>query len=70
MALPDDFVLLQSLYRLSDFPVLAGIARERTKATKLDGRACKMLYLDALPRIDLSTVADSELDFMRRLRVC
>lgn len=66
----DNFVLMQSLYRLSDFPVLAAIARERTKATKLDGRACKMLYSDALQLIDLSTVPESELAFMRRLGVC
>jgi len=66
----DDFVPMQSLYRLSDFPVLAGIAREHTKATKLDGRACKALYLDALPSIDLATVPASELDLMRRLGVC
>lgn len=66
----NDFVLMQSLYRLSDFPVLAAIARERTKATKLDGRACKMLYSDAQHLIDLSTVSESELDFMRRLGVC
>jgi len=66
----DDFVLLQSLYCLSDYTVLAGIAREQSKATKLDGRACKMLYLEALPRIDLSTVPGSELAFMRRLGVC
>jgi len=61
---------MQSLYRLSDFPVLAGIARESTGATRLDGRACKALYLDALPLIDLATVSENELDFMRRLGVC
>lgn len=68
--LPGDIVLLQSLYRLSDYPVLAAIAHEQSKATKLDGRTCKMLYLEALPSIDLSTVSESELGFMHRLGVC
>jgi hypothetical protein len=60
---------MHALYRLADYPVLAALARERTKATKLDGRACRHLYEAALPRIDWSAVSASELAFMRSLGI-
>lgn len=66
----DNFVSMHGSVLLSEYPVLAGLARERTTATRLDGRACKALYLDALPSIDLATVPEVELGLMRRLGVC
>ncbi len=38
---------LDSLHILSDYPLLASIATQVTKATKLDGRACRHLYMTA-----------------------
>lgn len=36
-------------FKLSDYPVLARIAAGRTKATRLDDRACRWLYTQASP---------------------
>ena len=49
-----------ALHRLTDYPVLAGLAREGTAATKLDGRACRYIYESALPRIDWPAVSEGE----------
>ncbi len=60
----NDPAVLHALYRLADYPALAALARERTTATKLDGRACQMIYSEALSRIDWQAVSANELDFM------
>lgn len=64
-----DPAVLHALYRLADYPVLAALARERTTAIKLDGRACRLIYSEALPRIDWAQVPDQEIAFMRALGV-
>ena len=58
-----------ALHRLTDYPVLAGLAREGTAATKLDGRACRYIYESALPRIDWPAVSEGERALMRSLGI-
>lgn len=65
----NDPAVMHALYRLADYPVLASLARERTEATKLDGRACRYIYEAALPRIDWRSVSESERAFMRSLGI-
>lgn len=57
------------LHRLSDYPVLATLARECTEAIKLDGRACRYVYEAALPRIDWKAVSANERAFMHLLGI-
>jgi hypothetical protein len=52
------------MYVLADFPVLEALARERTQAAKLDGRACFSIYMDAFERIDRQALSQHELAFM------
>jgi hypothetical protein len=61
--------LMNRLHNLSEYPVLAELACVRTKASRLDGRACKMLYEQALQTIDLAAISPEELMLMRRLGV-
>jgi hypothetical protein len=60
---------LIDLHELSDYPVLAALARSRTSAHRLDGRACKHIYESDLPSIDWQTVSQKEKSFMRALGV-
>ncbi|MCL2658814.1 MAG: hypothetical protein FWD62_15670 [Betaproteobacteria bacterium] len=62
-------VIMHSLYRLAEYPVLAALAHKVTEATKLDGRACQYLYEAALPGIDWPSVSARELAFMRSLGI-
>ncbi len=57
------------MYVLADFPVLAALARERTGAARLDGRACFSIYMDAFERIDRQALSPHELAFMESLEV-
>lgn len=59
--------VMHALYRLADYPVLASLARGRTEATKLDGRACEHIYTDAAATMDVSFIPPHELAFMRSL---
>lgn len=63
----NDPAVMNALYPLADYPVLASLAQGRTEATKLDGRACLHLYQDGLGDIDWLTVSVAEKDFMRAL---
>ncbi len=65
----NDPAVMHALYPLADYPVLASLAQGRTKASKLDGRACRYIYEAALPRIDWQAVSASELAFMRALGI-
>lgn len=58
-----------TLYLLADYPVLATLARMRTDAQRLDGRACHFIYQQALDRIDWSALAEREQEFMRTLGI-
>jgi len=46
---------------LADFPVLAGLAKQRTAACRLDVRACKAIYRDGL-----CTVANYSLETLMK----
>ena len=60
---------MNALYTLADFPVLASLARERTQASKLDGRACRHLYLEAAAKLEQPHIPSRELALMRVLGV-
>jgi hypothetical protein len=60
---------LDDLHELSDYPVLAELARSRTNAHRLDGRACKHVYESDLPSIDWEAVSPKEKWFMRSLGI-
>lgn len=61
--------VMHALYVLADYPVLVALARARTTATRLDGRACMSIYEAALPSIDWKAVSSSELAFIRLLGI-
>ena len=64
-----DPVVLRSKHALDDYPVLAAIAYRVTKAIKLDGRACRHLYLTSSSQIQSVDVSASEQKFMAALGV-
>lgn len=45
---PHNASVLHSLHVLDEYPLLLSIATPITRATKLDGRACRHLYMTAL----------------------
>lgn len=63
-----DAAMMQALYPLADYPVLAALAAERTQASRLDGRACRAIYDAALPGV-WQNVSDHEREFMRQIGV-
>ena len=63
------YSVMHALYHLADYPVLATLARERTTASKLDGRACLHLYKEALPRMDWQALSAQERAFMLSLGI-
>ena len=65
----NDPATMHTLSRLADYPVLASLAQGGTKASKLDGRACRYIYEAALPRIDWQAVSASERAFMHSLGI-
>lgn len=64
-----DPAVWHALHRLTDYPVLAALAREGTEAIKLDGRACRYIYEAGLPRIDWQALSVSERAFMHSLGI-
>lgn len=58
---------LRASHRIADFPVLASLAKGRTKAIRLDGRACLHLYAEAGATLDVSLLPEHELTFVRSL---
>jgi hypothetical protein len=66
----NDPAALSAGYRLADYPVLALLARDRTEATRLDGRACLAIYESAPQGIDWSAVSADEKALMRLLGLC
>lgn len=64
-----DPVVLRSMHALDDYPVLAAIACRVTNATKLDGRACRHLYLTSSSPIQSVDVSASEQKLMAALGV-
>lgn len=65
----NDAAMMNALYTLADYSVLAELASKRTQASQLDGRACRAIYDAALPSIDWQAVSEQEREFMRRLGV-
>lgn len=49
-----------SLITLADYPVLAELAKGRTKTVKLDGRACRHIYSEALSQLNTEMLTASE----------
>ena len=49
-----------TMIRLADYPLLEQMAKEWTKATRLDSRACKGIYERGLPKIDTTTIQPGE----------
>lgn len=61
----DTAVVLNSLHTLDDYPLLASIASQIAKATKLNGRACRHIYMTAAPQnVTWNEVSPRELQFM------
>jgi len=58
-----------NLYRLADFPLLALLAKDKTTATKLDGRACRYVYESGLDKLDPAQISEHEMALIRALRV-
>lgn len=59
------------LYLLADFPQLCGFARQHSKATRLDGRACAWIYSVHRAEIDWDALTPAEktlLDLMECFR--
>lgn len=65
----NDYSALHALYLLSDYPLLAELARGRTSATRLDGRTCRWIYEAGFPGVDWLAVSASELVFIRSLGI-
>lgn len=65
---PEAMAKWQRLYELSDYPVVAGLLRQksRTKAKRLDGRAMAYGFSLAMPD-DIDAMAGNERDLMRHL---
>lgn len=57
----------QSLHQLADYPVLEKLAKVRTTATRLDGRACRSIYQAALHEIDITCFTAPERQFFDAL---
>lgn len=63
----DTSVILNSLHALDDYPYLASLARQITSATRLDGRACRHVYLTALQSFKWNDVSPREQELMAAL---
>jgi hypothetical protein len=62
-------VILNSLHIVDDYPHLASVARQITNATRLDGRACRHIYMTALHTVKWNDVSPPEQQFMAALGV-
>lgn len=60
---------MQVRYAPADYPILASLAKNRTEATKLDGRTRRYIYEAALPRINWQAASVIERAFMRSLGI-
>ena len=65
----DNTVVLNSLYIVDDYTHLASVARQITKATRLDGRACRHIYMTALHTFNWNDVSPREQELMTALGV-
>lgn len=55
------------MIRLSDYPILEQLAKRHTAATRLDDRACKMIYERGLLEIDLANIQPEERELIESL---
>jgi hypothetical protein len=55
------------MIRLADYPILEQLAERHTAATRLDDRACRMIYERGLPEIDLANVGQEERELIAEL---
>lgn len=58
-----------TLYRLADFPLLAHLAKDKTTATKLDGRACRHIYESSSDKLDPAQISEHEMALIRALGI-
>jgi hypothetical protein len=58
-----------ALFQLADYPFLAKLASKTTTATRLDGRACRYLYITELATSGPAIVSASEQALMLTLGV-
>lgn len=56
-----------TMIRLADYPILEQLAKRHTTATRLDDRACKMIYERGLPEIDVSCIQPEERELIESL---
>lgn len=56
-----------TMIRLADYPILEQLAKRQTVATRLDDRACKMIYERGLLEIDVANVGPKERDLIEAL---
>jgi hypothetical protein len=63
----DTHLVMKKMHFIAEYPILSDLAKKRTTATHLDGRCCFFLYQDVLSNIELKSVTDRELAFMRSL---
>ncbi len=56
-----------TMIRLADYPILEQLAKHRTKATRLDSRACRDVYERGLPEIDMANIQPAERELIESL---
>ena len=55
------------MIRLADYPILEQLAKRHSAATRLDERACRMIYERGLPDIDLAGLRPDERELIEAL---
>lgn len=55
------------MIRLADYPILEQLAKRHTTATRLDDRACKMIYERGLLEIDVANVGPKERELIESI---
>lgn len=56
-----------TMIRLADYPILELLAKHRTKANRLDARACRDIYERGLPTIHLANIQPEERELIESL---
>lgn len=55
------------MIRLAEYPILEQLAKRHTAATRLDERACRMIYERGLPEVDLAAIQPEERELIESL---
>lgn len=59
----------QALHLLAEYPILCGLARQHTRATKLDGRTIAWIYRTHKSAIDEQALLENERQLMLELSI-